>query len=85
VIKPTPPKPKTVPKPPAKKAAAKNSSAKGGGGGGGKDGKEVQKQKEPGVAGEKLSAGDAKYVGIAIGVALMAVFVAKVVANFVFQ
>ena len=84
VIKTAPKKPKTAQKTSNKKTGGPAGSAgvrgegKGGGGKGGGGGVKVVTD----AAGEK---GDVKTISIAVAVALLAVFVAKVVAGFVFN
>jgi hypothetical protein len=93
IIRPSPPKPKSLPQTAAKKiklgssgpGAAGSSSGGGGGGGGGggtkgKAGVQAA-EKEVGTGG----AGGRLYAGLAIGFAVLAVFVAKVIATLFVQ
>jgi len=82
IIEPAPNKPKTAAKSGSKKTAAagKGNSA------GGKGAKGAEPGAGKGMKTEAPAAtGDAKSVGIAIAVALFAVFIAKVAAGFIFQ
>ena len=96
IIRPSPPKPKPPPQAAAKKTKLGSSGpvpsgsgggggGNGGGGGGGTKGAAVSKGKAGVQVAEKQvetgGAGGALYAGLAIGAAVLAVFVAKVLGT----